>query len=239
MLLLSNLLLGLLVGSALAHLARGLLARRGLLVAAPLAADDGQARPPAWYASPTRRRLAADSAAAIFTAALFAFMHLRYGFSGAWAAGILLSALCVLITITDLAARIIPNSALLVFGVLLLAAVPFAGSGQPLWLHAIGAVSGSAILLLLAVLSAGRGMGMGDVKLLVVLGWTLGVPGVFLALFFGSVTGLVVGLLQKGMAGRERGRMIPFGPYLAFGALLVYLYGKEIIDWYLINLVYP
>lgn len=241
------LILGLAAGYALAYLARVLLARRGLLAppqAAAASAPAGEppeaggakAAAPAWYAGQTRRRLAADSAAALLTAALFAFMHLRFGFSGAWAVGALLTALCVLITITDLAARIIPNGALLVFGVLLLAAVPFA-SPEPLWLHLLGAVCGSGILLLLAILSSGRGMGMGDVKLLAVLGWVLGLPGVLLALFFGSIIGLLAGLLQQASGGNKKRKTIPFGPYLAFGSLIVYMYGKEIIDWYLTNLI--
>ncbi|MEF2966353.1 A24 family peptidase [Paenibacillus sp. M1] len=172
------------------------------------------------------------------TAALFASLHLRFGFSGAWAVGVLLSALCVLITITDLASRVIPNGALLAFGILLLAAVPFAGA-RPLWLHLLGAAAGSGILLLLAVLTSGRGMGMGDVKLLAVLGWTLGFPEVLFALFFGSVAGLSGGLLLKAAGGKGRGQRIAFGPFLSFGAIIVYVYGKEIIDWYLSNLIHP
>lgn len=240
-----NLALGLAAGYGLAFLARWLLARRGLLAVPAVppqaagnspAASEGNTRTPAWYAVPGRRRFAADSVAAILTAALFAFMHLRFGFSGAWAVGVLLVLLGVLITITDLAARVIPNGALLGFGMLLLVAVLFTAEDS-LWLHGIGAVSCSGMLLLLAVLTSGRGMGMGDVKLLVLLGWVLGIPGIFLALFFGSLAGLVGGLLQKAGARGRKIKTIAFGPYLALGSLIVYMYGKEIIDWYLSTLI--
>ncbi|WP_270620322.1 prepilin peptidase, partial [Paenibacillus macerans] len=184
-----------------------------------------------------RLRRAGDIAAALATAAMFALMHLRFGASGAWAVGLLLTALAVLIAVTDLTARIIPNGALLCFGAALLAAVPLAGSG-PLWSHALGALGGSGLLLLVGALTPGRGMGMGDVKLLAVFGWAVGFPGVLLALLAAAVTGAVAILLQQALGRRQRGQTLAFGPYLAFGTLFVYLYGNEIIHWYAANAVF-
>ncbi|WP_155621395.1 prepilin peptidase [Paenibacillus macerans] len=184
-----------------------------------------------------RRRRAGDIAAALATAAMFALMHLRFGASGAWAVGLLLTALAVLIVVTDLTARIIPNGALLCFGAALLAAVPLAGGG-PLWSHALGALGGSGLLLLVAALTPGRGIGMGDVKLLAVFGWAVGFPGVLLALLAAAVTGAVAILLLQALGRRQHGQTLAFGPYLAFGTLLVYLYGNEIIHWYAANAVF-
>uniref|UniRef100_UPI0012FDFCCD prepilin peptidase n=1 Tax=Paenibacillus senegalimassiliensis TaxID=1737426 RepID=UPI0012FDFCCD len=94
------------------------------------------------------------------------------------------------------------------------------------------------MLLLLAILTSGRGMGMGDVKLLAVLGWVLGFPGVLLALFLASSAGAAVGLLQRALGRRSKGQTLAFGPCLAAGALTVYMYGKEIIHWYLQNVIF-
>ncbi|MGG6314627.1 prepilin peptidase, partial [Paenibacillus macerans] len=183
-----------------------------------------------------RQRRAGDLAAALGTAALFALMHLQFGASGAWAVGLLLTALAVLIAVTDLTAKIIPNGALLGFGAVLLVAAPLAGGG-PLWSHALGALSGGGLLLVLALLTSGRGMGMGDVKLLAVFGWVIGFPGVLLALFLASAAGAAAGLLQQALGRRSRGQALAFGPFLAIGTLAIYMYGKEIIHWYLQNVM--
>lgn len=193
---------------------------------------------PAAPAPSGRLRQAGDIAAAFATAAMFALMHLRFGASGAWAVGLLLTALAVLIAVTDLTARIIPNGALLCFGAALLAAVPLAGGG-PLWSHALGALGGSGLLLLIAALTPGRGMGMGDIKLLAVFGWAVGFPGVLLALLAAAVTGAAAAALQQALGRRQRGQMLAFGPFLAFGTLLVYLFGNEIIQWYAANVFPP
>lgn len=236
----ANAVAGLLLGPGLARYGRHLVARRGLPIkdgspATPTFGEGdaaGQALVPARYGF-----RAGDVAAALATAAAFALMHLRFGASSAWAVGLLLSALAVLVAVTDLTAKIIPNGALLGFGAVLAVAAPLAGGG-PLWNHALGALTGGGVLLLLAILTSGRGMGMGDVKLLAVLGWVLGFPGVLLALFLASSAGAAVGLLQRALGRRSKGQTLAFGPCLAAGALTVYMYGKEIIHWYLQNVIF-
>jgi leader peptidase (prepilin peptidase)/N-methyltransferase len=212
---------GLALGPVLAWYGRRLVAKRGLL-----RASSSQAAGPA----------AGEAAAALGTAALFALMHLQFGASGAWALGLLLSALAVLCAVTDLTAHIIPNGAVLGFGAVLLVAAPLAG-GVPLWSQALGALGGGGLLLLIALLTSGKGMGMGDVKLLTVFGWVVGFPGVLLALFLASAAGAAAGLLQLAWGRRRRGQTLAFGPFLAIGTLVVYMYGKEIIHWYLQNVI--
>ncbi|WP_410771105.1 prepilin peptidase [Fontibacillus sp. BL9] len=235
-----NIVIGLAAGWVLAQAGIWLLVRRGLAPDAtePSAANNAEGlATQARVRFPVRGRLAANSAAAFGTAALFALMYMRFGLSGAWVIGLLLSALSVLISFTDLTARVIPNGALLVFASTLLTAV-LLWSDRPLLNHALGALVGGGFLLLLAVVTSGRGMGMGDVKLLALLGWVIGFPGVIIALFLASLTGAVAGLLLK-VARREEGRQtIAFGPFLAFGTLVVYMYGEEIIHWYLSNVVH-
>ncbi|MDU4695792.1 MAG: A24 family peptidase [Paenibacillus sp.] len=241
---------GLALGPALACYGRRLVARRGLLRAgsgeaagpaareaaasahASSAADAGAAAAPA----SGRLRRAGDLAAALATAALFALMHLQFGASGAWAVGLLLTALAVMCAVTDLTAHIIPNGAVMGFGAVLLVAAPLAG-GVPLWSQALGALGGGGLLLLIALLTSGKGMGMGDVKLLTVFGWVVGFPGVLLALFLASAAGAAAGLLQLARGRRSRGQTLAFGPFLAIGTLVVYMYGKEIIHWYLQNVI--
>jgi leader peptidase (prepilin peptidase)/N-methyltransferase len=51
--------------------------------------------------------------------------------------------------------------------------------------------------------------------------------------FLGSFSGSVIGVALMLLRGRERGSLIPFGPFLAFGALVSLLSGQEILRWYL------
>jgi len=77
-----------------------------------------------------------------------------------------------------------------------------------------------------------QGMGLGDVKLVAAMGAFLGFPSIFLAVFIGSFVGAFVGIFLL-FAGRKRfGQQIPFGPYLALGAILTLLWGTQIFGWY-------
>ena len=75
-------------------------------------------------------------------------------------------------------------------------------------------------------------MGFGDVKFLACIGAFLGWKGVLFALFFGSVTGAAAGLLALAATRGRSGGKIPFGPYLAFGAVVWVLAGPHLLDLY-------
>jgi leader peptidase (prepilin peptidase)/N-methyltransferase len=77
-----------------------------------------------------------------------------------------------------------------------------------------------------------QGMGLGDVKLVAAMGACLGFPSIFLAVFVGSFVGAFLGIFLL-FAGKKRFRQqIPFGPYLALGAIFTLLWGTRIFDWY-------
>ncbi|PZD95083.1 prepilin peptidase [Paenibacillus sambharensis] len=165
------------------------------------------------------------------TGLLFVWVYSLHGVSeGLWT-GLLLVSLSVMVTIADLKYMLIPNKLLLLFLVPLVAAVSFT-SELPLWNHALGALTGGAVLLLIVIVSKG-GMGMGDVKLFALLGWVLGLPLVLLALIMACLAGTVIGgtLLLTGHI--QRKQPVPFGPFLAVGALAAYGYGAAIVDWYI------
>ncbi|MGN6587721.1 MAG: prepilin peptidase, partial [Solirubrobacterales bacterium] len=77
------------------------------------------------------------------------------------------------------------------------------------------------------------GMGLGDVKLAAVMGFFLGrnvAPALLVALISGSVVGLAL-IAREGASARKKA--IPFGPFLALGALIGLLAGNQLVDWYL------
>jgi leader peptidase (prepilin peptidase) / N-methyltransferase len=97
----------------------------------------------------------------------------------------------------------------------------------------VGLLLYGGILFVVALVS--RGMGMGDVKLAALIGLVLGSLGLRFvgvaagaAILFGGVGGLIALAM-----GRGRKSAIPFGPYLAAGAVVAGLWGEPIASWYM------
>jgi leader peptidase (prepilin peptidase)/N-methyltransferase len=135
-------------------------------------------------------------------------------------------------TLIDLEHRIIPNRLLAPFAVLAIAlGLALDPSYVPEQLIA-GAAGGGFFLA--AAMAYPRGMGMGDVKLVAVLGLYLG-RAVAPAIFFGLIAGVLVGAVIMARLGREAGRKtaVPFGPFLAIGAVLAFFVGNGLMDSYL------
>jgi leader peptidase (prepilin peptidase)/N-methyltransferase len=76
-------------------------------------------------------------------------------------------------------------------------------------------------------------MGGGDIKMMAALGGVLGWKGIILTTFLGSFFGSFIGIFLIVTKGRERGTKIPFGPYLAFGALCSLFLGQEFLSLFL------
>lgn len=106
-----------------------------------------------------------------------------------------------------------------------------------MWAAVAGAAIGSGVLWALgAVYSRLRGveaMGLGDVKMMAMVGAFTGPKGVLFTLFFASVTGAIVGLALIPLRGRTLRHTLPFGCFLAPAALAALLYGRRVIGWYL------
>ena len=81
-------------------------------------------------------------------------------------------------------------------------------------------------------------MGRGDLKFLAAIGAFLGWRGVLFSIFAGSVVGSIVGLATLIIGKRVWSAKLPFGPYLAFGAITWMFFGEKFIRWYL-QLVNP
>lgn len=76
-------------------------------------------------------------------------------------------------------------------------------------------------------------MGGGDVKLMAMVGSFIGWKGALLTIMLGAITGSVVGITLIALKKHQPDKVIPFGPFLALGAVLSTFYGYDIIFWYL------
>ncbi|WP_069366599.1 prepilin peptidase [Salisediminibacterium beveridgei] len=165
------------------------------------------------------------------TGLLFVLSFIVFGWSLELIVALLFVSMLTIITVSDLATMLIPDKILIAFGVPVLFLRLFVAPLDPWWLAIVGAMTGFGILLLLAIASKG-GMGGGDIKLYFVIGLVLGPAATVLSLFLAAFVGLIFGLPARLSGKSKRGTPIPFGPFIALGAVIAYFYGTELINWY-------
>ncbi len=154
------------------------------------------------------------------------------GFGPTWEglSAAVLGVALVPVVVIDLQHRLIPDLIVLPAAALCLVAA-IAADPRDWWVSVAAALGASGFLLLLWIVHPG-GMGLGDVKLALLLGAVLGasvIPALLLAFAGGASLGVVL-LARFGV--RARKMAVPFGPFLAAGALAALWIGPSMIDWY-------
>lgn len=171
----------------------------------------------------------------VVTGALFVAGYVIYGGTALLAVRLAFACAMVVLFAIDLRHHILPNVITvpgIVVGFVLSLMLP------PGWQSSlIGLVAGGGVLFLIAEgyyrLRGIEGLGMGDVKMLSMIGAFLGWPLMLVTLVLASFAGSLVGV---GMIASGRGGMkaaLPFGTFLAVGALTAAVVGDAIIDWYI------
>lgn len=143
----------------------------------------------------------------------------------------------MVVTFIDLSHQIVPDVITLpgmVLGLLAASTVLPPGPINSL----IGLFLGGGLFYLVAILSIAllkkEGMGGGDIKLIAMIGAFLGWKGMLLTIFLAALSGSVIGLFLVLVRGQSRAEPIPFGPFLALGAMVSLFWGPEILQWYLL-----
>ncbi len=171
----------------------------------------------------------------ILTGALAVALYLRLGPTLAFAGYCVFAAALVVITFIDLDHQIIPDVISLpgiVVGLAFSLVSPLVTPIDAL----LGVLVGGGILLAVAwlyqTLRGIEGMGGGDVKLLAMIGAFLGWQSIFVTLFVGSVIGSLIGVGVMMYQRADTKLAIPFGPFLACGALVYLFFGDRILAFY-------
>jgi leader peptidase (prepilin peptidase)/N-methyltransferase len=175
---------------------------------------------------------------AIVCSVLFGALAARFEDSWALPAYLVLAAALVVLSVIDLELYILPNRIVYPLGFAMVALLTIAAIGDDdfdaIVRGLVAGVVAFAIFFALHLISP-RSMGFGDVKLAFVLGLSLGWLGwgyVLLGLFLGFFYGAVIGLVLIATRVRAKSQALPFGPFLAAGALTAILVGNSIITWY-------
>jgi len=170
----------------------------------------------------------------MITAALFIAGYFVYGWTPLLAVRLAFGCAMVVLFVIDLQHYLLPN-VITVPGIVIGFVVSFFVA--PGWKASlIGLIAGGGVLFAIAEtwyrLRGIEGLGMGDVKMLAMigafLGWQLMLVTLVLSSFAGSVIG--VGIIALGRGGMKS--MLPFGTFLAVGALVAAVAGDVILDWY-------
>jgi leader peptidase (prepilin peptidase)/N-methyltransferase len=150
------------------------------------------------------------------------------------ASRLVLTALLIALFVTDLETQRLPD-ALTLPGIA--AGLAFSTVLPPgIQSSAIGAALGAGLLLgirwLWWVIKRVDAMGLGDVKMLAMVGAFLGWEQVWLVLLFASLTGAIVGIALTASGGRSMQSRLPFGTFLAVAALFASMFGQPLLEWY-------
>jgi leader peptidase (prepilin peptidase)/N-methyltransferase len=166
------------------------------------------------------------------TALLWAWMAWHFGPTLEALKGALFCTILLGIAMTDAREYLIPDEFTwggLVIGLLFAAA----GGLSALLPAVIGAAVGFGVLWLVGTIGTWalkqEAMGGGDIKMMAMVGAFVGWQGVLLTIFLGALAGTVI-FLPLSLIGKKR--LVPFGVFLAIGAILTYLLGPAIIAWY-------
>ena len=164
------------------------------------------------------------------------FLFITFGVSLSFIYYFSFVAALIAITVIDLYHQIIrdvislPGIVIGLLGSLIIPQITF-------WSSLIGVLSGGGSLFLVATvyqwLFKREGMGGGDVKLLAMIGAFLGWKAVILTILLSSFIGSIIGITVMLIKGKDFKYAIPFGPFLALGAVISLFFGESLIHWYL------
>lgn len=172
----------------------------------------------------------------LLTGLLFLVCVWRFGFGWKGFGALLLTSYLIALAGIDLRTRLLPDTLTLpLLWLGLVAAVEHLY--VPLKPAVLGAMAGYlslwSVYWVFKQLTGKEGMGHGDFKLLAAIGAWTGLAGVLPTILLSSLLGALIGTLWLTLKGRDKATPIPFGPYLAVAGWISFMWGKDLVQWYL------
>jgi len=166
------------------------------------------------------------------TAILFTALYHQLGLSWVLLLQCIIAAFLIVIFVYDLRNMEIPDEMLypaILFSVILL----IVGNQFDFKMALYGMLVGVGFLGLIYLIGRGKWMGLGDVKLAVLLGLVTPFPNILITLFSAFIIGSIYGIVQIILKNKNMKSEIPFGPFLIIGLYITVFYGDSILGWYL------
>ncbi len=143
---------------------------------------------------------------------------------------ILITCFLIVIFVYDLKHYIIPDK--IIYPVIVIALV-FNFQFSIFKFSILSAIGAAAFFLLIVLISRGKWMGVGDIKLAFLIGLVLSWPNILVALFLAFFIGAVIGLGLIISGKKKLKSEVPFGPFLVTGTFIAMFFGEQLINWYL------
>lgn len=97
------------------------------------------------------------------------------------------------------------------------------------WDYFLSALISAGFLLILNLITKGKGMGMGDVKFAIFMGLFLGYPKIIIAFYLAFILGAIYGILLILFRKANKKSQVPFGPFLILGTILAWMIGDKLL----------
>lgn len=160
----------------------------------------------------------------IFVGLLFMFSYISFGFTGDFVIALTFVSMLAIIIVSDYYYMIIPDEILIFFGVTLALEVLLINGIDAFGISLLSGIISFGVMFLIKLFGdfifKTESMGGGDIKLLFFLGFILGWPQALLSIFLGSIIGFPISLIVLKI---KNTNIIPFGPFLALGAIIILL----------------
>jgi prepilin signal peptidase PulO-like enzyme (type II secretory pathway) len=144
-----------------------------------------------------------------------------------------IAAACLfVIFFADLSYEIIPDSMVFIGSLASLALQLYRSGLSSLVPYPAAGFGALTFFYFLYLVTRGRGMGFGDVKLVFFLGLLTGFPGIVIALYAAFLTGAAVGVILVLIGKKRLKSHVPFGPFLVGGTVFALIYGHQVISWW-------
>jgi leader peptidase (prepilin peptidase)/N-methyltransferase len=165
----------------------------------------------------------------LLTGILYMLVYLQFGLTAQFGLGIVLMSVLIIVAMIDIDTMEIYDTFHII--ILALGLINLFVSDVHFINYIIGFFIISIPFFIIAYFTGG--MGGGDIKLIAVAGFLLGYPSTIVAFLIASISGGIVAVVLLLQKKETRKSMIAFGPFLCIGIALAYLYGPQLIDWYL------
>jgi len=164
--------------------------------------------------------------------ALFLILFMYFGLSWAFGFYALIFSLLTVVLVYDVKTQTVPE--IFVWIALVLAAVSgWYFGGFSITQALLGALVGGGFLAILVFISKEKWMGMGDIKIGLILGFLVGYPQALFGLFTAFILGSVYGLISMYFKKTDLKSSVAFAPFVILATLLTLIYGSTIVNWYL------
>lgn len=146
-------------------------------------------------------------------------------------------AVLIVIFVYDLKYYLIPDKIIYPTATVVVITLPLIYGGKITWWGVFGPIIagllGGGFFLLQYIISKGKWIGGGDIKMGALMGLILGISGLGVALFFAYVVGAIVGLILVVSRKKTMKSQVPFGTFLVAGTIFAMFLAESVLNWYL------